>query len=934
VVKSLNCVFVNARSLMNNFKVEELQIYAEEHKLDILGVAETWLNSDISDSEAAIAGFTLYRKDRIEVKSGRGGGVLLYIRSNICSCACDDLNRYKAESIFCKIITGKAKELYVGVCYKSPSALDEELGQLYLAVKHVSQYHVLLMGDFNFPGIDWEHLDSDAQGSDFLTLVQDCFLFQHVHTATRGNNVLDLVFSSEENMVEDLIIKEHLSNSDHNIVMWKLSYLLFDNNNCSNTNRNFNKASYPEMKAFLNNIDWYYEFLNLDAEKMWNKFCEIINEVLCQFVPFCVKRKYNTPRWMTRRARKFRKYKSNMWKKYQESKAYNDWVEYKIALNKTTCEYKKAKKNFEKKLSMNIKTDPKSFYAYTRSKSTVKQTVGPLKDSGGNLIVDNADMCSLLNGYFSSVFTLEDTSAVLPEVKQMYKGDQTNMLLDIVITPQVVEKFLRKLKPNKAPGVDGFSSQLFKELALNISVPLSLIFNESLVSGLIPADWKKANVAVIHKAGSKKDPCNYRPISLTAQACKVMESILRDAITEYLHRLKLIQDSQHGFVKNRSCLTNLLTFLDFVHDYVDKGVPVDVVYLDFKKAFDKVPHCRLMLKVKAHGIGGVLSNWIENWLCNREQRVVLNGKFSEWIKVVSGVPQGSVLGPLLFVIYINDFENNLVNKLLKFADDSKIFGEVSSEEFVEGLRLDLKQLCSWSEDWLMVFNTEKCKVVHFGKNNPRAIYSINGVNLCEVDEERDLGIIVQENLKVSSQCLKVVKTANKVLGMIKRSFASRSKEIVLNLYKALVRPHLEFCIQAWRPYLKKDIDIIEGVQRRATKIIDGFAHLSYEERLAELRLTTLETRRLRGDLIEVFKMIRCDDYVDYKHFLQLSNTGLRGNCFKLYKNRFTTNIGKYSFSNRVVDIWNKLSDEVVSSTTVTSFKAKLDLVIKNDWGFI
>ena len=187
-----------------------------------------------------------------------------------------------------------------------------------------------------------------------------------------------------------------------------------------------------------------------------------------------------------------------------------------------------------------------------------------------------------------------------------------------------------------------------------------------------------------------------------------------------------MQNSQHGFVKNRSCLTNLLLFLDFVHEYVDKGIPVDVIYLDFRKAFDKVPHCRLLMKVRAHGIGGHIADWIQNWLSNQEQRVVLNGHSSDWSKVLSDVPQGSVLGPLLFVIFINDLEQDIGNRLLKFADDTKLFGVVSSGKGVDGLREDLRKLCDWSAEWLMMFNTDKCKVMHFGKSNSLSVYIMNG----------------------------------------------------------------------------------------------------------------------------------------------------------------------------------------------------------------
>ena len=416
--------------------------------------------------------------------------------------------------------------------------------------------------------------------------------------------------------------------------------------------------------------------------------------------------------------------------------------------------------------------------------------------------------------------------------------------------------------------------------------------------------------------------------------CKLLESIIRDCINEHLFKFNLINKTQHGFVKNRSCLTNLLEFLDYVCKNVDEGLPVDVIYLDFQKAFDKVPHERLLLKLKAHGIDGRIAKWVENWLKDREQRVVLNGCVSSWGKVISGVPQGSVLGPLLFVIFINDIDYSVVNKLIKFADDTKSYGVVSSPEKIDSLRNDLKNLCSWSSDWLMLFNVEKCKVMHFGKNNPKETYTMNGIILQEVVEERDLGVIVQNDLKASGQCSVAVKTANRVLGMIKRSFVARSKEIIIPMYKALVRPHLEYCIQAWRPHLQKDITQIEKVQRRVTKMIDGMKDMSYEDRLSNAKLTTLETRRIRGDLIEVFKIMKGFEDVNHNTFFTVANNSLRGHNLKLFKSRFLTNCGKFMFANRVVEEWNLLTSDIVSCSTVNSFKNKIDLHLRFSRGFI
>ena len=250
------------------------------------------------------------------------------------------------------------------------------------------------------------------------------------------------------------------------------------------------------------------------------------------------------------------------------------------------------------------------------------------------------------------------------------------------------------------------------EVASSIASPLCEIFNGGIEMGEVPLDWKKANVTPIYKnKGTKSQPCNYRPVSLISHISKTMESIIRDEIIRHLQKNELIKPSQHGFWKGRSCLTNLLVYLDKVTMYIDQGLPVDSIYLDFSKAFDRVPHARLESKLKSHGIGGVLSDWITEWLTDRVQRVVVNGKTSEWSPVRSGVPQGSILGPVLFVIFINDLDKDVRNHILKFADDTKLFSQVSTYEDAEKLQNDLSTLHEWSNKWSILFNAEKCKCI-------------------------------------------------------------------------------------------------------------------------------------------------------------------------------------------------------------------------------
>ena len=276
----------------------------------------------------------------------------------------------------------------------------------------------------------------------------------------------------------------------------------------------------------------------------------------------------------------------------------------------------------------------------------------------------------------------------------------------------------------------------------------------------------------------------------------------------------------------------------------------------------------MFLKLKAHGIGNDIINWIEEWLTHRRQRVIVDGEISNWKSVLSGVPQGSVLGPILFLIYINDLENDISNK---FADDTKVFRKVTNDTDKQSLQDDLDKLVKWSEKWQMLFNFEKCKCIHIGHGNMDEEYKMGDAVLCRTTQEKDLGVKFSADMKVSEQCRIAVSKGNKILGLIRRTIMYKEKQLIIPLYKAIVRPHLEYCIQAWRPYHKKDIDKLEKIQRRATKMISELRDFSYESRLLQCGLTTLETRRLRGDQIEVFKIVNGYEDVDRKCSSNLKN---------------------------------------------------------------
>jgi Reverse transcriptase (RNA-dependent DNA polymerase) len=306
-------------------------------------------------------------------------------------------------------------------------------------------------------------------------------------------------------------------------------------------------------------------------------------------------------------------------------------------------------------------------------------------------------MANELNKAFSDVFTREDVSDI-PTPKQ-YAARTT--LLRAFITTQKVKNQIKKLKPTGAAGPDGLTTKLIQQCSEELSPVLAMIYRKSLNEGTVPREWKLANVVPIFKKGSRKSAGNYRPISLTCIACKIMESILMDDITCHLARNKIISSTQHGFRKGRSCTSNLLEFMEVMTKAADEGKAVDIVYLDFAKAFDKVPVQRLIKKLSAIGLRGHVLKWISDWLVGRKQRVVIQGKYSTWRDVLSGVPQGSVLGPLLFSIFINDLDDAATRRqfLRKFADDTKIGQVLDTPRASHELQESLDRLCGWAATW-------------------------------------------------------------------------------------------------------------------------------------------------------------------------------------------------------------------------------------------
>ena len=759
------------------------------------------------------------------------------------------------------------------------------------------------------------------------------FFKQLVREPTRQGNILDLILTNNESLVSQIEIGSKFETSDHQEIRFKINA---EGRAVQNPTLipDFRKANYNNLRKYFREVDWENlglhnrESLINDAEIQCNNLVNEIKKGQKKHIPSRrIRSNKNAPKWMNDTIRRNILLKKELYRKIkkgetQEVEMYND-----LARN-VKKEVRTAKRNYEKKVAMAAQKDPKGFYQLYKTK--VKDKIGPIKGIDGNLIDNGEKISKELNKYFLSVFNKEGENKV-PEPEQVFRGREDDKLIDIAISKVMVSKEIDRLKKTKSPGPDEVYPRILKECRDELCEPIEKIFRNSLDTGIVPKLWRQANVVPIFKKGDKADSSNYRPISLTSVIGKMLETIIARAIRKHLEEHELIRQSQHGFSKGKSCLTNLMSFYRKVYETIDSGDRYDVIYLDFSKAFDKVPHKKLLEKVKAHGIGGKIYNWIKGWLNSREQRVQVNGNKSDWGKVTSGVPQGSVLGPLLFIIYINDLETGLNSDVSKFADDTKIGRPIRDIADARALQEDLNSLNEWSEKWEMKFNVSKCNVMSLGKGESNLEYTLNNIPLGKTDSARDLGVRVSRDLRPREQCISARNKANKILGYISRCVTNRSQEVILRLYLALVRPHLDYAAQFWSPYYRKDIDSLESVQRRMTKMLQGFRNIPYKERLKRLNLHSLERRRARGDLIEVFKWVKGINKGNIDQVLELSNQNrTRNNGYKLEKLRFRTDIGKNWVTNRVVNDWNRLSRHVVESETLNTFKKRLDESMDRD----
>ena len=551
--------------------------------------------------------------------------------------------------------------------------------------------------------------------------------------------------------------------------------------------------------------------------------------------------------------------------------------------------------------------------------------MAPLKE-GGNLHTDSSTKAEILNNQFVSVFTkdAENSDTVL-------HGPSYPPIGGLHFNSRGVEKLLAGINTKKAAGPDMMPCRFLKEMAPIIAPVLTALYQQSLDTGALPDVWLAAYVAPIFKKGSTCLPENYRPVSLTCVVCKLMEHIVCSHIRDHLDQHGILSKLQHGFRAMHSCETQLLVTVNDLLTIRDKGIQIDGAILDFSKAFDKVPHRRLIGKLRLYGIDGSIATWIESFLHNRTQRVVIDGHYSSEAEVSSGVPQGTVMGPLLFLLHINDLPSVLhpSTRCRLFADDCLIYREIHSQEDQTQLQKDLDALEQWSTQWGMLFNAKKCNIMTVVRSsNPlQMFYQINNTILDRVDACTYLGVTLSNDMRWTSHISSCAKKANARLGFMRRNLKGCPQKLKRMAYVSLVRSLMEYSSAIWDPYLAKDKSMLEAIQRRAARWItkDYSSSASVTSMLKDLGLEELSQRRQDQRLILMYKIVHELVAVNTEDLgLMAADSRTRAShSYKLRQSPSLTSELRYSFAIRTTPEWNNLPALVAEADSLGIFKSQL-----------
>ena len=897
-----------------------------DNNLDIVSITETWLTLDCDTSFVDLPGFSFYRGDTAGTVRKHGAG--LYVSDSVSSCL--------IETAISNVVVVFLSDLgiFVASVYRPPSYDANENNNLVEFLRNFSVgREVVIMGDFNLPSISWDHSGgfSSLYSTPTDRLFRECFagcgLTQWVKGATffPSGNTLDLVLTSEEDRVLEVESAPPLPGCHHCPVIIQLIFQFSspDVEECEGLS--WSRGNYDVMSDELFGVDWENIFDGLNSAECYQLLCTKLMELVLEHVP---KRTPNKkPSWLSRPPGSLRRRRKRAWENFKQLRrslganhadvleSFRKYAEvnrvYKNYSRSHQCEY-------EIKLADLLSVAPKAFHSYIRSKKKGCPSVGPLRGESGQLVNNQGEICNMLVDVFTSVYVVDEPTNVPEAVQPTYEMEPMQISYDKVL------EHLWKLKASSSPGPDGIHPRILKSCALILALPLSIIFAKSLEEGIVPASWKIARVVPIFKGGSKSTPLNYRPVSMTASPCKVMERLLAEHIIKYLEDNHILRDGQFGFRQGHSVEDQLLLMYGEVVERVDAGGIVDVVYIDLSRAFEVVNHGLLLRKLRALGFSEELLKWIESFLVGRSLFVAVGSRESEVKPVRSGVPQGSVLGPLLFLIYVNSLSDGLVSKWFAYADDYKLYCS-NLRGACDTLQSDLNTFSVRASSHNLQLNPNKCVFIRFGSSSTEVSYRLNGRQLTKVDSHRDLGVVVDSSLRFHLHIGGLVKKANGLANQLLRGTVCRNARFMVTLFVSHIRPLLDHASRVWNVGYLGDAQQLESVQRRWIMETLGMEGNSYTECLETLKLFSVHGRLLRGDLIKIWQVLNPTIDVGVSSLLdRQAHVATRSNGFKLAVPRCRTELRRRFWSVRCVQSWNNLPPQVVQAASLESFKRRLD----------
>lgn len=918
-----NLFFVQAN--VNGIRGKKLEVLSllDTLKPDIVALQETKIDQTVNTAELfpSGCGYCVYRKDR----SLNGGGVMLLVKENIDHMPMADLDN-GSEAVWIRI---KVKDThhYIGSWYRPPDTDCEGFSLFEAQLRKIRSTHrtdkhpkIHLMGDFNFRNIDWSTgLNknggslSQSDGMVLIDALNEHGLQQMVNFPTRGENCLDLFLTSMPGQIHNVHSPDKLS--DHDVVACSLRICVPRKKVNPRKIYLLSKGNFKDMRSDALRFS-REKFFNghsgkRSLEDNWSMIKGFLSDMMSKHIPTKVCRSNNSLPWISNKIRRLIRRKNRTHAKAKKTGSQRLRSKWQSLRSSIQAEIKNSHDCYVNKMIGNIENDPKPFWKFITRQKKDSQGIPPLKVND-HIAQSDLEKAKALNNQFTSVFTKSNYDSVPLLVRSV------PVMTDIKVTEPGVTKLLKNLNPAKASGPDEVHPRILKELANELGGVFAHLFQQSLDLGKVPTDWSLANICPLFKKGDRALPSNYRPVSLTSIPCKLLEHIVCSDIMAHMNKHKVISDRQHAFRKHHSCETQLCTVIDDWSHSLDKQNEIDVFIMDLEKAFDTPPHELLKAKLRSYGINSNVLCWIDSFLCSRKQCVVVNGTKSEWSEVGSGVPQGTVLGPILFSLYINDMVSVVKSQIRLFADDCVCYRTIGSDDDKVKLQADIDSLGKWARKWGMRFQPKKCNMMRLSrkkKTSATCSYTLEGTPLEVVKSVKYLGVTITNDLKWNTHVANICNKAYSTLGVLRRNLSSCPQNVKEKAFLGLVRPGLEYASSVWDPHnlgLQKEL---EKVQNRAARFVT--ADYSWDPGsmtgiISRLGWKSLRVRRKESRLILFYKGLKGQANVPVKNLVRLKPKGEMAHRHQFHVPFAKTDVHKFSFIPNTIRDWNSIPAQIIS----------------------